>query len=148
TQLGCLGTLAVDLLGVLSKAHQQDHIVWLDLGKASTHGGGLPHVVHLVAQLAGLNGGDRGGVACIDAHLAVHSREDQGLGGSNVELPLGGDDLQVEGIGFCHYTAPIFLALATTSSTLPTLLKATSGYLSSSPPRITSKERRVSSSFT
>ena len=52
---GGLGPLAVDLLRVLGKAHQQDHIVRLDLYEARAYGGGLPFAVHLVAQLSRLH---------------------------------------------------------------------------------------------
>ena len=68
--LGGLGPLAVDLLRVLGKAHQQDHIVRLDLTKPAPTAG-LPFAVHLVAQLPA-HGSDRRLVAGVHSHLAVH----------------------------------------------------------------------------
>ena len=77
-------------------------LLYTSLYEARAYGGGLPFAVHLVVQLSRLHGSDRRLVAGVHSHLAVHGGKDQGLGGADVELPLRGDDLQVEGGSLRH----------------------------------------------
>ena len=82
----------------------------------------------------------------LHAVFTVECRHSQIGCRSGVKLPVWRDDLQIEGV--LHQSAPISLAFLWTSSTVPTMEKAASGYWSSSPPSSASKPLMVSSSVT
>ena len=121
-----LGAAQVDLLGPLCAGYQQDDIVRHDLGKAVADDHLVPDALGVKPDGARTKCGNDRFMPRLHAVFTVERRHDQTVCRAGIKLPIRRDDLQIEGV--FHQSAPISCAFRRTSSTVPTMEKAASGY--------------------